>query len=125
MRRLRTMEIAAFALVLGAVATRAGGLVEHVGVLSGTPVSDRSWILGPSVVVLHLLAVTVAPVLALAALLDRLVGRREVMVRSLDPGPGSLLDPRTDGARPRTPSGRPVSFAEKTRGRGRTSTPAT
>lgn len=67
MRGPAILFVVAASLVGGHLVARMLGLAEHTAVLAGMPLAEASWVLGPIHVVLYLLAVIVAPVLALAA----------------------------------------------------------
>jgi hypothetical protein len=69
---------------------RALGLAEHTSAIAGMPVSPASAILGPLYVVTYLLAVVVAPILAVASVLER-------GVRSLRRGPAKRRSGSTAG----------------------------
>lgn len=60
----------AVAIVLAHVAMRALGLGAHMSILAGMPIDATSYLIAPVYFVVYLLAVTVAPVLAIAGVID-------------------------------------------------------
>lgn len=85
MRRAAVLFGCAGAILAARLATSAGGLADHTSVIAGMPVSTWSWLLGPAHVIVQLLFVVVAPVLAIAAVLETVVSLRARKVERLAP----------------------------------------
>ena len=64
--------LAALLFATHAAAGLAGWAV-HTSAIAGMPTSPASFVLGPAFVLLHLVVVVLAPVLAIAAMLDALL----------------------------------------------------
>ena len=62
----------AVALVCARVAFRLLGMDEHASVVSGMPLSNASWVIGPIAVISALACAIVAPVLVIGAALTSL-----------------------------------------------------
>jgi hypothetical protein len=65
----RVLLVFVAAVVLLHVALRLFGAADHTSVIAGMPQSSASYLLGPLYVLVHLAAVLVAPVVAIAAAL--------------------------------------------------------
>ena len=75
MMRAARLFVVAAAIVAAHVVMRAAGLAEHTSLLAGMPRSGMSLVLGPAYVLVHLAAVIVAPIVALAAAADAALAR--------------------------------------------------
>jgi hypothetical protein len=80
--------LAAVAIVAVHLAMRALGLAEHTSAIAGMPVSEASWVVAPLYVLAYLAAVVVAPILAIAGMLQ--IGLSVARGRP----PSDLRDPR-------------------------------
>jgi hypothetical protein len=70
MHRTKTLLATAATIVAAHVVMRLLGFASHTSILAGMPQSDASFVIGPLYVLLHLSAVIVAPIIALAAAID-------------------------------------------------------
>ena len=77
MTTLEKVLAAAIAIVAFHVVLRAFGCAEHTGILAGMARSQASYVLGPLYVLTHLFSVIAAPILVVAAVAERALGRRK------------------------------------------------
>jgi hypothetical protein len=76
----------AAAIVLAHLAMRALGMAVHTSAVAGMPVDDSSLALGPLYIAVYLLAVVVAPVLAIAGFFELFALARQERLSA----PGSM-----------------------------------
>ena len=69
-RRQKSMLAFAGVLMAAHLVMRFAGVATHTSILAGMPQSDASYVLGPLYVLVHLAATVVAPIVALAAVVD-------------------------------------------------------
>ncbi len=81
----KALALIAAIMVFAHLLSRACGWDVHTSAVAGMPLDASSWFLGPFHVVSSLLAVTVAPILAFAALTGTITGDRGRSPVALEP----------------------------------------
>lgn len=72
-RRSSLALLLAFGIVVAHLLMRASGLGVHTSALAGMPPSELSLVVAPLYILVYLLAITLAPVLVGATVLERLI----------------------------------------------------